>query len=141
MPATLRRKTDGPSAAINDRALHQLTQVLKLLADDSRLRILLLLAREGELHVSALCDELRQSQPAVSHHLTLLRMANLVGYRRDGKFNYYYLDGARLGGSIEQLIEEIVRARGANSDDRDSNYRTLYSTLSSGATRPAARRR
>jgi ArsR family transcriptional regulator len=140
MPATLRRKTDGPSAAISDRALHQLTQVLKLLADDSRLRILLLLAREGEMHVTALCDELRQSQPAVSHHLTLLRMANLVGYRRDGKFNYYYLDGARLGGSIEQLIEEIVRARGSSADDRDASYRTLYTTLS-GAARPAARRR
>jgi len=44
-----------------------------MLADKSRLQIVLALARDSELHVSALCDLLGQSQPAVSHHLTLMR--------------------------------------------------------------------
>src|SRR5216110_2131781 len=94
--ATRSKKSDVPTLPIADRTLTNLTQVFKLLADESRLRILLTLSREGEMHVSALCQMLGQSQPAVSHHLTLLRMAGLVGFRRDGKFNFYRLDAANL---------------------------------------------
>jgi ArsR family transcriptional regulator len=43
------------------------------------------------MHVSALCRLLDQSQRAVSHHLTLMCMSGLVGYRRDGKHNYYHV--------------------------------------------------
>lgn len=64
-------------------------QVFKLLADETRLKILMYLMREGELHVSALCDRLGQSQPAVSHHLALLRQAGMIEPRRDGKHNFY----------------------------------------------------
>lgn len=66
-----------------------LVQVFKLLSDETRLRILLYLMQEGELHVTALCERLGQSQPAVSHHLALLRVAGLIEARRDGKHNYY----------------------------------------------------
>ena len=81
MPPAAKKK-DTPALPISDRTVASLVQYFKLLADDSRLRILLTLAREGETHVSALCQMLGQSQPAVSHHLTLLRMSGLVGYRR-----------------------------------------------------------
>lgn len=66
-----------------------LVQVFKLLADETRLRILMYLVRNNELHVSALCELLGQSQPAVSHHLALLRVAGLIEARRDGKHNFY----------------------------------------------------
>ncbi len=66
-----------------------LVQVFKLLSDETRLRILLYLMQEGELHVTALCERLGQSQPAVSHHLALLRVAGLIEARRDGKHNFY----------------------------------------------------
>jgi ArsR family transcriptional regulator, arsenate/arsenite/antimonite-responsive transcriptional repressor len=69
------------------RTIDGLAQVFRLLADESRLKILMALAQDGELHVTALCDLLGQTQPAVSHHLTLLRMVGLVSYRRDGKHN------------------------------------------------------
>lgn len=114
MAAMLRRKVESPAGPIGDRTLQQLIQVFKLLADESRMRILLMLSREGEMHVTAICDVLGQSQPAVSHHLTLLRMANLVGYRRDGKFNFYYLDGISLGDTLERLFAEVGRAQSVN---------------------------
>jgi ArsR family transcriptional regulator len=63
--------------------------VFKLLADETRLRILMYLAQSGELNVTELCDRLGQSQPAVSHHLALMRVAGLIGPRKDGKHNYY----------------------------------------------------
>jgi len=109
MPPAAKKK-DAPALPISDRTIASLTQHFKLLADDSRLRILLTLAREGEMHVSALCHMLGQSQPAVSHHLTLLRMANLVGFRRDGKFNYYRMDASLLGDMLERLFADTGKA-------------------------------
>lgn len=94
------------TAPISDRHVADLSQKFKLLADVSRLKILLALARDGETHVSALCDMLHQSQPAVSHHLTLLRTAGLVGFRRDGKFNYYKLDGFDLATNLDEIFGE-----------------------------------
>jgi ArsR family transcriptional regulator len=96
-----------PSAIrISDRTINGLAQVFKLLADESRLRILLALAQDGELHVSALCDLLDQTQPAVSHHLTLLRMSGLVGYRRHGKHNYYRVESRLVCDLLEQFFAD-----------------------------------
>jgi ArsR family transcriptional regulator len=86
--------------------LERLTDVFKLLADPSRLKIVLALAQDGELHVSALCDLLGQSQPAVSHHLTLMRMAKLVSVDRKGKFSFYRLASDNLRDLFEQFFSE-----------------------------------
>ena len=112
--ATSSKKSDIPTLPIADRTLSGLTQMFKLLADDSRLRILLTLAREGETHVSALCEMLGQSQPAVSHHLTLMRMAGLVGFRREGKFNFYRMDAMLRGDLLERLFADAGRASAIN---------------------------
>jgi len=81
--------SDTSPIRVSDETLARLTAVFKLLSDSSRLKIVLALAQDGELHVSALCAMLNQtepgvrfSQPAVSHHLTLMRMVGLVGFRQ-----------------------------------------------------------
>jgi ArsR family transcriptional regulator len=108
--AVLRKERRAKPAArkaalrIADDTIQSLAEVFKLLADKSRLKILLALAHDGETHVSALCGLLEQSQPAVSHHLTLLRMAGLVGYRRDGKHNFYRVDSTLVGGLLERFF-------------------------------------
>ena len=91
---------------ISQPTLNGLTQVFKMLADESRLKILLALSRDGELHVSALCELLGDQQPAVSHHLTLLRMTGLVGYRRSGKHNFYRLESGLIRDLLEQFFED-----------------------------------
>jgi ArsR family transcriptional regulator len=91
---------------VSDQTIHRLTDVFKLLADKSRLKIVLALAQDGELHVSALCELLGQSQPAVSHHLTLMRMVGLVGFRRDGKHNYYHLASSHVRDLFEQFFAD-----------------------------------
>jgi ArsR family transcriptional regulator len=77
-----------------------------MLADQSRLKIVVALGQKGEMHVSALCDLLMQSQPAVSHHLRLLRMWGLVSFRRDGKHNYYRVDAGFVGDLLEKLFRD-----------------------------------
>ena len=73
------------------------------------MRILLYLARQGELHVTALCDKLGQSQPAVSHHLALLRVAGLIEARRDGKHNFYSVRSKHF----HRLMTEIFEGMGS----------------------------
>jgi ArsR family transcriptional regulator len=94
---------------VDERTLEQLIEIFKSLADRSRFLILMILAREGEMHVSAICRLLGQSQPAVSHHLTQLRNAGLVVYRRDGKFNHYALESNLAAGILGKFFP------GANS--------------------------
>ena len=96
----------GPVVRVPDSTIARLSEVFKLMADKSRLKILLALAQEGEMHVSALCDLLKQSQPAVSHHLTLMRMTGLVGFRRDGKHNYYHLASRHVRDLLEQFFAD-----------------------------------
>ncbi len=103
---------DGAEASYRFPELSQqlekdLVQVFKLLSDETRLRILLYLAREGELHVTALCERLGQSQPAVSHHLALLRVAGLIEARRDGKHNFYSVRKTHFHRIIQELFNRI----------------------------------
>ena len=98
-------QTSSP-ANVSDATLGRLSEVFGCLADRSRLKILLALAEAGELHVSALCGLLDQKQPAVSHHLTLLRLNGLVGFRRNGKHNYYRVESALLRDLLEQLFAD-----------------------------------
>jgi len=93
---------------IPERAVQDLSQVFKLLSDETRLRILLNLAREGELHVTDLCERVDQDQPAVSHHLALLRVSGLIEARRAGKFNFYSLRADRFG----ELLVKLFSATG-----------------------------
>ena len=76
---------------VPDYVVKDLVKVFKLLSDETRLRVQLYLTQDRELHVRALCELLDQSQPAVSHHLALLRVAGLIESRREGKHNYYHI--------------------------------------------------
>lgn len=78
---------------------------LKQVSDATRLQIVMMLA-EGERHVGALCESLSQSQPAVSHHLALLRHGGVIAPRRQGKNNFYSLTetGEALAGIVRSLI-------------------------------------
>jgi ArsR family transcriptional regulator len=88
----------------------RLVQLCRLLADESRLKILVALTPGGEMHVSALCALLGQSQPAVSHHLTLMRLPGLVSRRRDGKNNFYRLESGYLRNVLERLFADTGNA-------------------------------
>lgn len=72
--------------------MKKIAEYFKALSDETRLRILRLLARE-EKCVCELMDELKMSQSAVSHHLKILKQAGLVKDSRDGKWIFYSLGG------------------------------------------------
>jgi len=92
------------TASISDRSISELSNVFKLLSDEGRLRILAYLAQNQELHVSDLCERLGQSQPAVSHHLALLRVSGLIEPRREGKHIYYSVRTEVFGDLLVTLL-------------------------------------
>ena len=69
-----------PAKPAQDRTNKEMAEIFKSLADENRLQILPHPHARGRLHVSKICDELDESQPAVSHHLTQLRHAGLVDF-------------------------------------------------------------
>jgi ArsR family transcriptional regulator len=91
-------------AALGDDSARDLVQLFKLLADETRLRILYFLMQKDELNVRTLCRLLRQSQPAVSHHLALLRVAGIIECRRDGKHNFYHLVPRRCQAYLDAVF-------------------------------------
>lgn len=93
-------------AGVDDNTLDRLTEVFKSLSDRQHLLILMLLAKEREMHVSAICQTLGQSQPAVSHHLTQLKSAGLVNSRRQGKFNFYSVDSGLASNVLSKFFPQ-----------------------------------
>jgi ubiquinone/menaquinone biosynthesis C-methylase UbiE/biotin operon repressor len=91
---------------------------LRLLADPSRLRILLLLGTE-ELSVAELQDILGMGQSRISTHLAQMKQAGLLEDRREGKSIFYRLRArrgaqaesfARLRAVLEEAAAEIPEA-------------------------------
>lgn len=86
--------------------IRQAADLLKQVSDPTRLQVLLLLT-EKERNVSELCADLgTQSQPAVSHHLALLRHGRLIEPRRSGKHNYYYL--TETGRELAEVVSALI---------------------------------
>ena len=86
------------------RTTADLAHLFKLLSDETRLRIVVLLFQNRELNVRSLCGLLGYSQPAVSHPLALLKVSGLIACRREGKHNYYYLLPLQLGDLAETIL-------------------------------------
>ena len=99
-----RAATLAQLATLGDAQSHELAQLFKLLADETRLRILYYLMQQDELNVGTFCKLLRESQPAVSHHLALLKEAGIIDYRRDGKHNFYRFVPKRCQAYLDTLF-------------------------------------
>jgi DNA-binding transcriptional ArsR family regulator len=85
------------------------TVLFKSLADDTRTKITLLIAREGELCVCELTAALEQSQPKISRHLALLRSSGLLADRRQGQWVYYRLH-PELPTWVSEVLKSVVDA-------------------------------
>ena len=105
-------------AALRLKRAKQASILLKQVRDPTRLRIILLLA-EGERHVGAICEAVDQKQPAVSHHLALLRFGGMVTPRRQGKNNFYGL--TERGEQLASIVRKILACRHPGS--RKTNTR------------------
>ncbi len=79
--------------------------LFKALADQTRLRCLILMADEGELCVCELTHALNTIQPMISRHLAQLREAGIVADRRQGQWIYY-----RLHPDLPPWVKKVIAA-------------------------------
>lgn len=78
-----------------DNTIREMSNIFKILSDVARLKIVLAL-QEGELSVSELVDYTNFSQSLISHHLKILRDANLARSRRKGRRMLYSLADSHI---------------------------------------------
>lgn len=71
--------------------MKKIAEFYKALGDENRLKIIQMLSGH-EMCVCEIIDKLDMSQPAISHHLKILRQAGLVKDSREGKWIYYSLN-------------------------------------------------
>ncbi len=93
---------DGDTSALPSATV----RLFKALGDESRLRILRLLA-DGDLYLTEIADRMSLSKPTVKHHMVLLRAAGLVAVTETGGLTYYSLRRERLAdatGDLQRLV-------------------------------------
>jgi len=87
-------------------SVYKLTDILKLAANDVRLKILFLLDNEEKLCPCDLGDILGMSIPAISQHLRKLKDGGIVDTKREGQLIFYSLNPTFknvLSSSFEQI--------------------------------------
>jgi DNA-binding transcriptional ArsR family regulator len=80
----------------------QMLRLYRALGDETRLRILKLLA-EKDLYMTEIAQRLELSKPTISHHLVQLRAAGLLTVLESGTVMYYSLRRARLDDTATDL--------------------------------------
>ncbi len=70
---------------------YDLNKFFKAISDPNRVKIMELL-KDKELNVSEICQHFDMQQPSVSHHLNVLKNADIVAHTKRGKEVYYRLD-------------------------------------------------
>lgn len=89
--------------------------VLRAIADPTRLRIVILLMK-GEMSVGVIVDALGIPQSTVSRHLSHLRQTKLVRTRRNGTTVFYSLGHAHLGHIAQESLSFAEHERPALPD-------------------------
>ncbi|MBE6593139.1 MAG: winged helix-turn-helix transcriptional regulator [Ruminococcaceae bacterium] len=100
-----------------DEKFETVAALFKQLADSTRLRIFWILCHSEEcvINLSAIMN---MSSPAISHHLKLLREAELVVTRREDKEVYYRVADTEKAQTLHRMIESLEQLA---CPDREQN--------------------
>jgi len=109
-------------------------RIFKALADETRLRILVLLL-EGELCVCEIIAALEVPQSTTSRHLAYLKRAGWVQDRRQGVWMYYRLTSGdeALQGLLRDILQHALAQNPLAIDDRNRLARFRHEHLQQGA--------
>ncbi|TMO56311.1 metalloregulator ArsR/SmtB family transcription factor [Pseudoalteromonas aurantia] len=100
----------------------------KCLADETRLKALLLIQQEGELCVCELMVALNESQPKVSRHLAQLRKEKLLLDRKHKQWVYYRVNDALPQWALTTLAQ--------THKDNEAYYLAAFTKLNAMGSRP-----
>ncbi|MCR5804026.1 MAG: metalloregulator ArsR/SmtB family transcription factor [Clostridia bacterium] len=84
-----------------------IVEMLSVLAEPTRIKILECISREGELCAKDILPMFAITQPTLSHHLNLLIDNKILSARKDGRFVYYKVDKKSMD-ALKKLIESFT---------------------------------
>ncbi|WP_396642891.1 ArsR/SmtB family transcription factor [Microbacterium sp.] len=87
-------------------------EVFGMLADATRVRIVLALQDAQELSVNSLAEAVDKSPAAVSQHLAKLRLARIVSTRQDGQRVFYRLENEHASRLVADAIYQAEHSLG-----------------------------
>ncbi|GAB3621314.1 metalloregulator ArsR/SmtB family transcription factor [Glutamicibacter endophyticus] len=85
-------------------------EVMGILSDATRIRIILALRKAGELSVNALAEIVEKKRAGVSQHLARLRMARMVTTRQEGTSVLYRLTDEHAAKLVIEAIKQAEHA-------------------------------
>jgi ArsR family transcriptional regulator len=97
-------------AGSNDKAKSSASEymrVFRAFSDENRVRVIELLCA-GEQCACVLLDDLKISQPTLSHHMKILAESGIVKQRKQGKWSYYSIDGEGCK-YAKKLIDAVAK--------------------------------
>ncbi|MEZ0118145.1 UNVERIFIED_ORG: ArsR family transcriptional regulator [Heyndrickxia coagulans] len=80
--------------------------VYKALSDKNRRKILEML-KEKDMSVNEIAKHFEMSQPSISNHLSILKNANLIESRKEGKYVIYSINLTVLEETLQWFIDMI----------------------------------
>lgn len=91
----------------DEEILYDVAELFKVFGDSTRIKIICALF-ESEMCVYDLAAALSMTQSAISHQLRILKTANLVKFRREGKLIYYSLDDEHVQQIFDAGYKHVV---------------------------------
>lgn len=93
---------------IDEKTLEEAAALLRSVTHKLRLSIIKLLDDRGEINVNQIYSTLKLEQSITSQHLKILRDADVVKTRREGKMIFYTVNYDKLR-TVEKITSEIDR--------------------------------
>ena len=87
-------------------------EIFGMLADATRVRLILALREAGELSVNDLAEMVDKAPPSVSQHLAKLRLARIVSTRQDGTRVFYRLENEHASQLVRDAIFQAEHSLG-----------------------------
>jgi ArsR family transcriptional regulator, arsenate/arsenite/antimonite-responsive transcriptional repressor len=84
-----------------------IAQLLNGIRDKARLEIILLLGQTNSMNVTEIASHFRISRPAISHHLKVLKDAEIVRSEKQGQEVYYRLNSSRIVTGLREVADMI----------------------------------
>lgn len=92
---------------IDRNHIHSITRFLTAFGDPTRIEIITLLGSKGQLNVGQIAGEFEISRPAISHHLKILKDAQIVGNKKRGQEVYYWLASKKVATDFRALADIV----------------------------------
>ncbi len=94
-----------------EKLIKNISSFFKIMGDPTRIKIINALLN-NELCVCDISEVMNMTHSAISHQLRLLREADLVKYRKEGKVVYYSLNDEHVEQIYELAKTHILEKRG-----------------------------